>query len=305
MNSRIEGLVAAPFTPFKADGKINFDIIGEYLCFLSKNGVVGAFVNGSTGEGVCLTLKERLKTAEKWMENVVKDFKVLIHVGSTSVEDVKIMAKHAQDIGAYAIGSVGPYYFKPSTVEQLVDHVAIEASAAPNLPYYYYHIPVLSGVKLPMSEFLMKAKDRIPNLAGIKYTDETTIDDYNRCKRLEKGKFDILWGKDEILLSALVMEAKGAIGSTYNYAAPLYTNIIKAFTEGNMEKAFELQSKSIDLVDVLRKTGSFLSGGKSIMKFLGLDMGIVRSPIPNITKKAEKELQSDLEKLGFSEFSSK
>jgi len=192
---------------------------------------------------------------------------------------------------------VGPCFFKPPTVEDLISFCAEIASSAPELPFYYYHIPSLSGVNLPMIDFLRMAKDRIPNLGGIKFSYENLMD-FCQCLRFEDGRFDILFGRDEILLSALALGAKGAVGSTYNFAAPLYHLIMTAYQAGDMKTAQTEQVRAIDMVDILVKFGG-ISAGKAIMKMIGIDCGPVRPPLRNLSNEQYDEVCAELHRIGF------
>jgi N-acetylneuraminate lyase len=85
-HKKFEGLIAAPFTPMDKAGNLNLDIIPEYYNMLKNNRVVGAFVNGSTGESVSLTQKEKQQQTEKWAECFKKDnaVRIINLVGGTS-----------------------------------------------------------------------------------------------------------------------------------------------------------------------------------------------------------------------------
>ncbi|MHA1368607.1 MAG: dihydrodipicolinate synthase family protein [Promethearchaeota archaeon] len=301
MVEKIKGLIAAPLTAFKSDGSVNLDIISNYADFLVRNNVAGVFVNGTTGEGLSLSVDERERIAERWVDNARPNFKVLVHVGHTSLEETRRLARHAADIGAFGIGTIGPLFFKPSNVEDLVNHCSIEAAAAPDTPYYYYHVPSMSGVCLSMIRFLELADEKIPSLAGIKYTYEL-IWEYNLCLRYKNRKYDMLWGRDEMLLPALTMGARGAIGSTYNIAAPLYNEIVRAFNDRNLELALKLQQKSIDMIQIFLRTKSFISALKHLLGKFGLDFGRVRSPLKNISKDEWIEFEKRLSSIGFFKF---
>ena len=93
----------------------------------------------------------------------------------------------------------------------LVECCAEIAAAAPRLPFYYYHIPIMTGVAVPMTTFLTEAARRIPNLAGLKYT-ANTLHEYQECVALDGGRFDVLFGFDELLLPSLAVGAAGAVG---------------------------------------------------------------------------------------------
>jgi N-acetylneuraminate lyase len=298
----IEGLVAAPYTAMNPDCSINLKAIEKQAEFYSASNLAGVFICGTTGEGMSLTLAERLEIAERWCKTADKKLKVIVHVGENSIEACKKMANQAQKSGAYAVGMIAPSFFKPATVDVLVDYCAQVAASCPELGFYFYHMPSMTGVNFSMVSFLEKASGSIPNLAGIKYTHEDLMD-YYLCKTFEGGRFDILFGRDEILLSGLVLGAKGAVGSTYNFAAPLYQQLISEFNRGNLEKARTLQQKSMEMIKILASAGCpFLAASKALMKRLTVDCGPVRLPLTDIADKQYESVIGKLEKIGFFEF---
>src|SRR5690606_12479156 len=193
-------------------------------------GNTGAFICGSTGEGVSMTTDEKKAVAEAWASCTKDDpdFKVMTLLGGTSITDCKTLAVHARDAGLYGVSFTAPFYFTPASVNVMADICAEIASAVPEMPFYYYHIPVLTGVGFNMIDLLERIDGKVPNFAGIKYTHEDFMD-FLSCLHFKDGKYDMLWGRDENMLSALVLGAKGAVGSTFNYAAPLYYELIDAF----------------------------------------------------------------------------
>ena len=214
---KIQGLIDAPFTPFHPNGEINLEPIPAYARMLAKNGLKGVFINGSSGEGYMLTEQERMQLAEAWMEAAPEGFKVIVHVGSCCVRNSRLLAEHAQRIGAWGIGAMAPPFPKVSRVEELVKYCEEISCGAPNLPFYFYHIPAFNGAYLPMVKFLEAVDGRIPNFAGIKYTYESLYE-YNQCRLYGNGKFDMLHGQDETILPCLAMRgARGGIGGTTNY----------------------------------------------------------------------------------------
>lgn len=297
---KLTGLVAAPFTPMDERGTLNLGIVGKYADKLKKDGVEGAFVCGTTGEGMLMTSEERVSVAEKWIEQQTPNFKVIVHVGTTSAKQSKDLARHAQKAGAYAVGCMGPMFLKPSKVEDLIAFCSDVAAGAPELPFYYYHIPSVSDVNLSMPEFLQKAKSVIPNLAGIKFTHRNMMEMF-QCLRADGGKWDILHGFDEELLCGLSLGAKGAVGSTFNYLAPVYLKLMKAFQEGKMDEAREYQYESVKFIEILIRYGGGVIGGKPIMKFLGLDCGPLRAPAHNYTVAELSGYRKELDEIGFFE----
>jgi N-acetylneuraminate lyase len=300
----LQGLIAAPFTPFHEDGSLNLEIIPEYYEMLIANGVTGAFICGSTGEGVSMTVKEKMAVAEAWGSCTKSnpDFKVMTLLGGTSIRDCIELAKHAKQTGLYAVSFTAPFYFKPANVEMLAKVCEEIAAEVPDMPFYYYHIPVLTGVGFAMYDLLQAIDGRVPNFAGIKYTHEDFMD-FLSCIHFQNGKYDMLWGRDENMLPALVLGTKGAVGSTFNYAAPLYYELIAAFNNGELGKAQQLQQQSINMIRLLGKYGG-IATGKAYMKLIGLNCGEFRLPVKNMTAEQFQQFNKDVEQLNFKSFSS-
>ncbi len=301
----LRGLVAAPFTPMHDNGDVNITQIKPYYQMLKRNGVIGAFICGSTGEGVSLTVEEKKSIAKEWVTCAEDnpDFKIILLLSGNSIRENKNLAIYAAEIGVDAVSFAAPSYFKPGSIQMLADCCAELAAAVPSLPFYYYHIPVLTGVHFQMIDLLKAVDGRIENFAGIKYTHEDFMD-YLSCLRYKNGAYDMLWGRDENMLSAWVLGAKGAVGSTYNYAAPLYHQLIKAYEENNLEEARKWQQQSIDMIRLLSKYGG-ISVGKAFMKSIGLDCGKFRMPIGNMTDTNFELFKNDLEQIRFEEYCSK
>src|SRR5690606_16242256 len=146
-------LLAATYAPMKEDYSLNPDLINTYGDFLKHNSIKGAFINGSTGDFVSLSTRERMQIMDAWSGQRTEDFKVINHVGHTSLIEAVKLAKHSA-ILADGVAVLAPYYFTIKSVAKLVDYCKEIAQAAPELPFYYYHIPVLSGAHLDMRDFV-------------------------------------------------------------------------------------------------------------------------------------------------------
>lgn len=301
---RLQGLIAAPFTPMNNDGSLHLEIIPAYYDMLKANGITGAFICGSTGEGVSLSIKERKAVAEAWAACTKNDaaFTVMPLLGGTCLEDCKELALHAQEAGLDAVSFTAPFYFKPATVEALAECCAVVAAVVPDMPFYYYHIPVLTGVGFTMYDLLNAIDDKVPNFAGIKYTHEDFMD-FLSCINFKNGKYDMLWGRDENILPALALGTKASVGSTFNYAAPLYYDLIDAFNNGDLSTAQALQQQSIDMIRLLGKYGG-IATGKAYMKLMGLDCGAFRLPVKNMSTEQFDAFKKEVTALGFSSFCS-
>lgn len=304
MIKHTEGFIAAPLTGYNPDGSVNLDIISRYASMLHKNGIIGVFVNGTAGEGAYLSFEERLSIAERWVDSVPEGFRVIIHVGYAEQAESKALAAHAVEIGADSIGEIGPDFLKIKGVKALVEYVATTANFSPEVPYYYYHMPSINNLGIPMIDFLALAKESIPSLAGIKYTHDD-LPDYKRCIEFMDGKYDILFGRDEFLLDGLRAGASGAVGSTYNIMVGLYHELVNVYRAGDLETAQRLQTISADTCRLLHNTGAFGSGLKTIMRMIGFDLGGMRHPQLNLSPKSVMDLKLSLEQSGMINFLNK
>lgn len=293
----LKGLIAAPFTAMNADGSLNLNAIERQAAALAAAGVRGAFVCGTTGEGLALSLHERMKVAERWIAAAPPGLPVIVHVGARSAAESRTLAGHAEAIGARAFATIGPTYRRPATVAQLAEFCTEVAAAAPALPFYFYHMPTLTGIDLPMPDFLALAARRIPNFAGVKFTDENLMQ-FAQCLEFEDGRCNLLFGRDEILLAALALGATGAVGSTYNFMAPLYHDLMAAFQRGDLETARRRQMTAIRIIAVMNRYGG-LPAGKAMMKMIGIDCGPARPPLRNLSADELEQFHRDLEHAGF------
>lgn len=296
--SRLRGLVAAAHTPFHADGSLNLAAVELQAAHLLANGLKTVFIGGSTGESHSLTCDERRQLAQRWAD-VVRGtaLRIVVHVGSNCLADARLLAAHSAGLGATAIAALAPSYFKPRSLDTLIACAADIACAAPQLPFYFYDIPVLTGVNFSMPDFLAQARDRIPTLVGIKFTNSDLMA-YQLCLRADQGAWDVPWGVDEYLLAALALGAQGAVGSSYNFAAPIYQRLLAAVTAGDLAAAREEQFRSVRLIQLLGSYG-YMGAAKTVMGLLGVPVGPARLPNGNLTAEQVERLRHDLDSLGF------
>jgi N-acetylneuraminate lyase len=293
------GLVAATFTAFHADGSLNLGPIEQQAETLHRQGLRGVFVCGSTGEGSALTTPERMAVAKRWCEIAGDSLEVIVHAGHASVEEARLLAADAEKSGAAGVAAVAPYYFRPRTVQELVDCNAYVAAGAGGTRYYYYHIPSLSHVDLPMTEFLPLAAKTIPNFAGLKFTDED-LATYALCVERAGENQDVFFGRDEMLLAGLSMGATSAVGSTYNFAAPVYQRVHDAYARNDLAEARRAQLVATRMIETAAGYGG-LPAFKAMMRWFGDDCGPCRLPMATLDEATVDRLRAELEAQGFFE----
>lgn len=271
------GLIPAAHTPCKANGDVDLGPIPALAQLYVEQGAPAVFINGSTGECHSFSTTERMQIAEAWRKSAPANLDVIVHVGHNTQRDAIVLASQARDLKCAAVATMAPTYFKPTSIANLVEYIAPIAAAASELPFYYYDIPSMTGVSFPADKVLAQASRAIPNFAGLKYTSPDLMR-LQTCLAFENGKYNILYGSDEILLAAVALGVRGGVGSTYNYAAPLYRRVLDAFARGDLETARIEQRKSVALVEILLEHG-VIRTGKTIMSLIGVDCGPPRLPL--------------------------
>uniref|UniRef100_A0A8C8YNA1 N-acetylneuraminate lyase n=1 Tax=Prolemur simus TaxID=1328070 RepID=A0A8C8YNA1_PROSS len=289
-------------TPMRKE--INFSVIGQYVDYLVKEqGVKNVFVNGTTGEGLSLSISERRRVAEEWVtKGRNKLDQVVIHVGALSLKESQELAQHAAEIGADGIAVIAPFFLKPWNKDVLINFLKEVAAAAPALPFYYYHIPALTGIKIRAEELLDGIQDKIPTFQGLKFSD-TDLLDFGQCvDQNRQRQFAFLFGVDEQLLSALVMGATGAVGSTYNYLGKKTNQMLEAFEQKDFSVALNYQSHFLIYFSCL---GFGVSQTKAIMTLVsGIPMGPPRLPLQKASREFTDNAEAKLKSLNFLSFTS-
>jgi len=241
---------------------------------------------------------ERRQVAEAYIAAVAGRIPVIVQIGHDSLAEARDLAQHARDCGAHAISAISPRYFGCDSVDTLLSCLEEVTRSVPDMPFFYYHIPALSGINFNMLELLRKAPKQVPGFAGIKYS-ALTVHEYQECLDCAGDEYCILFGCDEMLLSSLAVGGYGAVGSTFNFAAPLYNSIIEAYRHSDLQYAQDLQLKSVKMIHMLYDRYRGQPGFKAIMDLLGNDCGPNRLPLCAVSEAEKQQLRIDLEQIGF------
>lgn len=292
---KLTGLISAPHTPFDNNGEVNLPVIDQIAKLAIEQGVKGVYICGTTGEGLNCSVAERKAVAERWVTAAQGKLSITVHTGALSIVDTLELTKHAETLDVFATSIIAPCFFKPASVDDLVTLCAKVAAAAPSKAFYYYHSG-MSGVMFDMEQFLIKADKVIPNLAGIKF-NHVDLYEFQRCVRVCDGKFDIPFGVDEFIPGGLAVGAIGAVGSTYNYAAPIYLDIIDAFNRGDQATVTKLMDKVIGIIRPLVQYGG-VAAGKATMALHGIDVGNPRLPIASLSDEQKQDVLTQMKVAG-------
>lgn len=295
--SSVMALATAAFTPFRRDGGISWDTVELQAEQLQAWDCPGVYVGGTAGEGASLTSDERRELLERWCAVAGPGMKVIAHVGHTSQAEAVALARHAQQAGADAVSAVPPYFHKPTTAERLVDFLEPVAAAAPELPFIYYHIPGVTGVRIPASQVL-EAAARLPTFAGIKFAD-SDVADLQRCLAMIEDRHQIYIGNAQLIMVAIQLGIRSAIGSVYNWAAPLYLRLLDHVAAGDIDAAWRCQWLAQRAIAAVSRPAGELSGFKAATSLRGVDCGWCRPPLATLDDQERTAVVNELRSIGF------
>lgn len=285
---KISGMMAAVYTPMKNGGmELDLTKIKPYVAHLASVNVTNAMLAGTNGESVSLTIPERKQLAEAWAKEAAgSGVNVYVHVGCESLLDTIELAKHAASVpGIAGIVTMPPVFFKPS-LQSLLAYLEAVAAAAPNTPLWYYHIPIMTGVLQGQANSLLnliEQSGKMPTFMGVKFTDYD-LADFVACKQIAGGKYNLLFGRDEKGLSALLLGADGFVSSTVQYSHTL-RDVVQKFAKGDLDGAEVAQAKNAELCSFFGVYGSAAKNvQKAVMRMTGVDVGPPRLPFVDLSE---------------------
>lgn len=296
------GVMAPVFTPFKHDlnRTLNLEVIPAYAEFCRKSGITGILVNGTTGEGMVMNVKERKLATEVWAQ-LCKQNKLhfMVQVGGAPLPDVINMTEHAVKVGADSILCLPDLFYKPSTPTELIRYLQVVSKAAPSTPLLYYHIPRITHANVHMGNFLNEIGDSIPTFVGIKFSS-TVLDEGLLAVQANNEKYSVFLGSNAIMAGAYALGFKASIITTQNMFPQLGHVIFNNVTETNLSKAQEAQRKLNKAVGVITKYGPWVPSTKAAMSIISyVDMGPPREPFNPLTNAQLKKMEEELSYLEF------
>jgi N-acetylneuraminate lyase len=249
---KFKGFMAPTFTPFSKENEVNCEVIEPYAKFLKQKGINAVLVNGSLGEGMLLNVEERKKVAERWSEVCKKlDLLMMVLVSGCAFVDAVELAKHAEMLQVDGVLCLPDLYFKPKSIQKLVEYLKDISAYCPNTPLYYYHIPMFTQVDLPLGSLMALARDEIKTFSGIKYSSGD-LEKALPC--LRHGQ--VFLGPETILCGALALGFENAIMSSLNLHPEISLKIVNLIENGNVQEAKAQQQLLNAFIDGVLKKGN-------------------------------------------------
>ena len=290
--AHLDGAWPALMTPRQADGRPNLDALRALVRYLSAKPVGGFYVNGSTGEGLFMSVPEREAVLETVLDETGGARPVVAHVGAMATADAFRLARHAQAAGAAGFASVVPPAYRDG--EAAGAYYRQLAACAPELPFFMYLFGA-DGPALPLVRALLD----VPNLAGGKYTGP---DMFEFRRVWEAGQAQASWsvssGMDEMCLAAVMAGACGNIGSTLNFMPGVYARLRERVQANRYDEALDLQLRANRVTAVLIDHG-FPGALCAVMQRLGIASGEPRLPHRALAPAQIQSLHAALDRTDF------
>ncbi len=291
--STFRGAWPALITPSTPDGGVDYEALRILTAHLLSKAVGGFYVCGATGEGLLMSVTERIRTLEEVIALAKGKVPIIVHVGCAATRDAVELARHAQEAGASAISSVLPT-LNPGIASTRLHYEAI-ASAAPNLPFF----PYLYGGQTEAVPLMRELSSSIPNLGGTKYTGPNMYD-LRALIDMGGARWTVFSGMDEQCALAAIFGAPGNIGSTLNVMPGVYRAIHAAVAAGELGHARDLQLRANRVTAVLFSFG-FMGALRAAMRLLGLECGEPRRPTLSLPAERMDALRKALDDADWAE----
>ena len=269
--SEFEGVVPALITPMDREGELDDQALRRVIEFNVQSGVHGMWMAGGTGESVLLSDEENGRIAEVAVDQVQGRSKIIMHVGAPTTARAVKMATVAARFGVDAICCVPPFFYPPSE-EEAIEHFRLVASAA-SLPFFAYNLPDCTGFTVT-PEFVAKARDRVPELIGLKHSSHNLY----HLREFTKVGLTCFMGSGQMMLPAMALGAVGCIDGPLCMAPELWLEIWNAVHDKDLDRAARAQEHASEIVDLVWKYGNPRVEKAVLSWRLGIDCGDPRPP---------------------------
>ncbi len=287
----IKGIIAAMQTAMHEDGSINEKELRRQIDRQIEAGVDAVFCLGTNGEFYIMSMEEKIRVMEIFVDQVKGRVPVYAGTGCISTEETVSLSKKAEEIGVDVIAIITPY-FAAISQEELYQHYAAAAKAV-SLPVVMYNIPARTGAALAPSTVGRLAKD-FPNIAGVKDSSGNFNNILQYIQATEGMDFAVLSGNDALILWTLLAGGKGGITAIANILPTIMVSIYQYYLKGDLDNAKKAQN-SISKIRDCFKYGNPNSIVKCATNLIGQPVGPCRKPFGLLSEEAVKGIQETID----------
>ena len=289
--SKIGGLFTALITPFDSKGRVDAECLAELVRFQISKGAEGIYPCGSTGLGPMLNLPERKLIAETVVKTARRKVPIVVQVGCADTESAIELARHAEKIGADAVASLTPYYYKPGdkAIFKHFEAVAREVS----IPLLAYNIPQFTGNNLLPGTVALMARDG--TIQGIKDSSQNLLQLEDLIGAVPDD-FVVMNGTEEYGLFAIMAGADGLVSGGASALPELFKSMVAAERKGDYTAAIGAQKTVLKVKEITKP--SPIAAYYAILRERGVDCGAPRAPFLPLDEANEDRTIKGLRGLG-------
>lgn len=287
------GAGTAIVTPMYADGKVNYDKLGELIEFQIANHVDSIVITGTTGEASTLSEAEHVECIQYAVDKVAKRIPVIAGTGSNCTETAIYLTSEAQKAGADAALVVTPYYNK-ATQKGLVQHFSTIAKHT-DLSMILYSVASRTGVNIAPETAAQLYKE-CENIVAIKEASGN-ISQVADIMHLTQGDIEMYSGNDDQIVPILSLGGKGVISVLSNICPQETHDIVAKFMSGDIAGSRELQLKALPLIHALFCEVNPIPV-KTALNLMGMEVGPLRLPMTPMEEANEARLIQAMKEFG-------
>lgn len=288
-----EGAGVAIITPFKENGDVNFEKLGEILEDQIANSTDSIIICGTTGESATMTHEEHLETIKYTVDKVAKRIPVIAGTGSNCTATAAYLSMEAEKLGADGLLVVSPYYNK-ATQKGLIAHFTTIANSV-KIPVILYNVPGRTGCNIE-PETVAALVENVENIVGIKEASGN-IAQVAKIMQLTKGKVDLYSGNDDQIVPLLSLGGKGVISVLSNIAPQQTHDMVEKYLQGDTTGSCKLQLDALPLINAL-----FIEVNpipvKKAMNLMGMEVGPLRAPLTEMEDVHAEKLAKEMVDFG-------
>jgi 4-hydroxy-tetrahydrodipicolinate synthase len=286
MTNIFKGSGVALVTPFNQDMQIDFDALASLVEYQIDNGTDFLVVQGTTGESPTLSKSEKMDVLNEVIEINEGRCKIVYGVGGNNTAAV---AESLADLpkGVDGILSVSPYYNKPIQ-KGIVAHYKIVADST-DLPIILYNVPGRTGSNVAPETTLELAEVR--NIVAVKEASGN-MEQIMQIIKYRPSGFGVLSGDDNLTMPLIAAGADGVISVVANAFPALFSSMVHAAMNGELEVARAAHYKLFDVTKMFFEQGN-PGGVKAALAHMQLMDEYMRLPLFPVSDELRKRIEKE------------
>jgi 4-hydroxy-2-oxoglutarate aldolase len=291
------------FDPITED--LDLDTIAKHVVRLAEAGVQGITTQGSNGEAVHMSHKERnlvTSTTRTALDNAgFGDLPIVVGCGAQSTRETIELCQDAHKYGGdYALVLPPSYYAGLHAQGTVLEFFRDVADASP-VPLVIYNYPPAAG-GIDLSSDAIVELSAHPNIVGVKLTCGNT-GKLNRIAAATRAAtpsepgsgFMCMGGSADFTLQTLIGGGSGIIGGFANVAPKACVKLVQLYESGNLKEARKLQA-IIARGDWAAIKGGIIGTKSALQSHFGYG-GFARRPLPRPGKDEAKKWREGFEEV--------